>query len=235
MARGSRDLLSIIEADRSELPGRPGHAGAGLGLEEPQLLEGEDARAPRLPQDDDVPVRPRRRRQPVLVRVDVEGEGDVEGSDAKEVDQQAAVEATLSCATSIMSGANLIHDIGLLDHAEIASPEMMVLCDEIIAMLRAALQEIEVNDETLALDLIHEVGPGGHFLAEEHTLANFRKVWYPTMMDRSRLGTHAARELVSFTERLNRKTRVIIETHRPEPLPKEVQDEFRRRQKAWTG
>ncbi|MCK4283115.1 MAG: trimethylamine methyltransferase family protein [Candidatus Brocadiae bacterium] len=156
-------------------------------------------------------------------------------TDAKEVDQQAAVEAALSCATSIMSGANLIHDIGLLDHAEIASPEMMVLCDEIIAMLRAASQEIEVNDETLGLDLIHKVGPGGHFLAEEHTLENFRKVWYPTMMDRSRLGTHAAKELVSFTERLNRKTRNIIETHQPEPLPREVQDEFRRRQKAWTG
>jgi trimethylamine--corrinoid protein Co-methyltransferase len=156
-------------------------------------------------------------------------------TDAKEVDQQAAIEAALSCATSIMSGANLIHDIGLLDHAEIASPEMMVLCDEIIAMLRAATQEIEVSDETLGLDLIHKVGPGGHFLTEEHTLENFRKVWYPTMMDRSRFGTRAAKVLASFTERLNRRTREIIETHQPEPLPREVQEELERRQKAWTA
>ncbi len=155
-------------------------------------------------------------------------------TDAKEVDQQAAIEASLSCAAAITSGANLIHDIGLLDHAEIASPEMMVLCDEIIAMLRASTQEIEVDDETLGLDLIHKVGPGGHFLTEEHTVENFRKVWYPTMMDRSRLGTRAGKELAPFTERLNRKTREIIETHQPEPLPKEVQEGFKRRQKAWT-
>jgi trimethylamine--corrinoid protein Co-methyltransferase len=156
-------------------------------------------------------------------------------TDAKDVDQQAATEAALSCATSIMSGANLIHDIGLLDHAETASPEMIVLCDEIIAMLRAATQAIEVNNETLALDLIQRIGPGGHFLAEDHTLRNFRKVWYPTMMDRTRLGTDAAKGLAPFTERLNQKTRSIIETHQPAPLPREVQEEFGRRQKAWTS
>jgi len=102
-------------------------------------------------------------------------------------------------------------------------------------MPRASTQEIEVNDETLVLDLIHKVGPGGHFLAEDHTLEDFRKVWYPTMVDRSRLGTRAANELVSFTERSDRKTREIIETHQPKPLPKEVQEEFKRRQKAWTA
>ena len=121
-------------------------------------------------------------------------------SDAKIVDQQAAIEATLSCHCAALSGANLIHDIGFLDHAVVVSAEMMVLCDEIIAMIKQTLSQFDVMENDMIIDLIDKVGPGGNYLAEEHTLANFRKNWSPTLMDRTRFEEAQTQQTISFSE-----------------------------------
>lgn len=96
-------------------------------------------------------------------------------SDAKMLDQQAALECALSCLMAALSGANLIHDVGVLDHCTIISLEIMVLTNEIIGMIDQIMKGIEVSQETLALDLIDRIGPGGNYLAEEHTVRHFRK------------------------------------------------------------
>ena len=77
---------------------------------------------------------------------------------------------------SALTGANLVHDSGWLDHGSVASPAYMVLVNEVLHMVSQYMRGIPVSDTTLAVDLIDHVGPGGHYLQEEHTLNHFRQV-----------------------------------------------------------
>lgn len=154
-------------------------------------------------------------------------------SDAKfHDDPQAVIEATFSCLSSALSRANLVHDLGLLDHSAVISPNYLVLVDEILSMVNHYIRGILVNSETLALDLIDRVGPGGHYLEEEHTMRHFRDVWYSQLFDRTNYDewlNHGARH---FTERLSEKTRKMMD-QTTEPLPTEIIKEMDRMEKQW--
>jgi trimethylamine--corrinoid protein Co-methyltransferase len=154
-------------------------------------------------------------------------------SDSKLCDQQAAIESALTVYTAALSGANLVHDTGLLESAMTLSLEMMVMTDEIIGRVRKIMGGFEINKETLALDVINRVGPGGHFLAEEHTLEHFRKAWYPTVSDRRRFDDWVAEGSLSMGDRLNGKVKEIIRTHRCEPLGEDVVKELAKLEKSW--
>jgi trimethylamine--corrinoid protein Co-methyltransferase len=142
-------------------------------------------------------------------------------SDAKTVDQQAAVEATASILMSLLGGANLVHDVGYIESGMTSAFEMIVLSDTIIEMGRAMLKEIEITPETLALDVIDRVSQEGSYLDEDHTLAHFREVWYPGpgLIDRERFPAWEAAGRTSAGDRLNRRVLEILETHRPAALP----------------
>ncbi|MFB3882988.1 MAG: trimethylamine methyltransferase family protein, partial [Armatimonadota bacterium] len=108
-------------------------------------------------------------------------------SDAKVLDEQAAIESTISVAMAALSGANLVHDVGYLEAGLVGSFDMLVMSDEIIGMVKRIIGGVTVDDEHLATDLIDRVGPGGNFLAEEHTLNHFKsEFWFPKLIDRSR-------------------------------------------------
>jgi trimethylamine--corrinoid protein Co-methyltransferase len=140
-------------------------------------------------------------------------------SDAKVLDEQAAAEAMLSVLMAKLTGANLIHDVGYMESGLTTSFEMIVLADELIAMSNSLVGGIEVSDETLMLDELHEVGPGGHFLNTDATMARFHDFWYPELMSREIRETWLERGGTTLGERLNEKARTIIKEHRPEPLP----------------
>jgi trimethylamine--corrinoid protein Co-methyltransferase len=141
-------------------------------------------------------------------------------SDAPAVDCQLASEVTFSCLASALSGAHLIHDIGLPYHASRVFAEGFVLADEIIAMVRSFLKGLRLDEYALAVELIDRVGPGGHFLAESHTLDNFRRVWHPQLFDRSMKGGADSGE--AFARRLSERTRQLLATHQPRPLAPEA-------------
>jgi len=147
-------------------------------------------------------------------------------SDAQTFDGQAMLEATSSCVMAALTGANLIHDVGLLGNATVVMPEMIVATDEIIGMVRHMLDEVSVGEPTLALDVIREVGPGGEFVTHPHTLRHFRDVWYPELLYRG--GAKAWSESVpeTFEQRVNARTRELMETHRPKPMPDEAIDQI---------
>jgi trimethylamine---corrinoid protein Co-methyltransferase len=105
-------------------------------------------------------------------------------SDAKFIDEQAIAEVTMELMSTILSRANLVHDVGVMDHCNSVSPEMVVFVDEMISGLRVYERGIDLGDLPEALDVIAKVGPGSHFLSEEHTLQNFKKVWYPALLSR---------------------------------------------------
>jgi trimethylamine--corrinoid protein Co-methyltransferase len=119
-------------------------------------------------------------------------------------------------------GADLIHDVGLLGNATVVVPEMIVATDEIVAMVRHLLAEVAVDGEAMALDVIADVGPGGEYVTHDHTLTHFREIWYPELLFRSGDKAWLGGDQASFEERVNSRTRELMETHQPEPLPEET-------------
>jgi trimethylamine--corrinoid protein Co-methyltransferase len=107
-------------------------------------------------------------------------------TDAHLMDHQAAVEIAISMMMAGLSGGNLVHNLGYIDVGITSSLESVYLGNEVISIVRRILQGIEVNEETLAKDLIIQVGPGGHYLSELHTVKHFRKeFWFPTLFVRN--------------------------------------------------
>jgi len=139
-------------------------------------------------------------------------------SDAKTMDEQAAAEAMQSVLMAKLTGANLIHDVGYMESGLSTSFEMIVLTDELIAMTNRLMNGIEVTEETLMLDELHEAGPGGHFLNTEATMAHFRDFWYPDLLSREIRETWEERGRLTLGDRLTEKVQTIISNHRPEPL-----------------
>jgi trimethylamine--corrinoid protein Co-methyltransferase len=143
-------------------------------------------------------------------------------TDAKVLDEQAAAEAMLSVLMAKLSGANLIHDVGYVESGLTTSFEMIVLTDELVTLADNLMKGIEINDETLMLDEIHAVGPGGHFMDTDMTLKHFRDFWYPGLLDRGRRDQWLAEGATTLGQRLNARVREIIKEHRPKPLEAEV-------------
>jgi len=153
-------------------------------------------------------------------------------SDAKFPDPQAAAEAAFSCLSSALSGANLVHDCGLLDHGSIASPAHMVLVNDVLHMVNQFMKGVPVNEETLAVDVLDHVGPSGHFLQEEHTMRHFRDIWYSKLFDRTVEDEWLSTGGKRFEERLREQTKKVME-HKPGPIPSEVLTEMDKMEKHW--
>jgi trimethylamine--corrinoid protein Co-methyltransferase len=111
-------------------------------------------------------------------------------SDAKQVGVQAAYESSMSSLLVAMSGANYIHDIaGLMEEDLTVSYGKLVMDNEILGMCQRVLRGIDVNDETLAVDLMIDKGPGKDFLAEEHTVRHMRNEFFvPRLANREKRG-----------------------------------------------
>jgi trimethylamine--corrinoid protein Co-methyltransferase len=146
--------------------------------------------------------------------------GTAGASEAKTLDLQAAIESTFQVVVSGLSAATLIHDVGFLDCAEIGSLESLVMNDEIISMSRWLTRGIEVSDETLMLDLIDEVGPGGEFISAKDTARRCRlEIWQPNLMDRQAWALWEAEGATTTAQRIRRRLVDILQNHQPPPLP----------------
>ena len=159
--------------------------------------------------------------------------GTAGATDAKFPDTQAGAEAAFSLLSAALIGANLVHDAGSwLDHGSLASPAFMVLVNEILYMVNQYMRGISVDDESLAIDLIDKIGPGGHYLNEDHTMEHFRDVWYSDLFDRKVYDVWLEEGGKKFEQRLQDKTTTLME-HQPEPLPQDVLNEMETMQKHW--
>jgi trimethylamine--corrinoid protein Co-methyltransferase len=137
-------------------------------------------------------------------------------SDAKTLDEQAAVECSVSSYLQVFSGTDLIHDVGFIESGMTTSFDVLVLTDEVIQTVKRFFNGMEIDEAHLALDVIHKVGPGGHFLSESHTLENFRKeYWLPGLMDRDNYETWREKGSMNFSERIKEKVKSILNNHRP--------------------
>jgi trimethylamine--corrinoid protein Co-methyltransferase len=148
-------------------------------------------------------------------------------SESKLVDQQAGIEAALTLMANALAGSHLVHDLGYLESGLTGSLAQLAICDELVSWIRTSLTEIEINEETLALDVIDEIGPDGHFIDSEHTLAHFRERWYPTLIERYNYESWLTRGGQDLGQRAAARVDEILAEHQPEPLPADVRERLR--------
>jgi trimethylamine--corrinoid protein Co-methyltransferase len=107
-------------------------------------------------------------------------------TDSKCVDAQAGLEISATLLMGALSGADIFGHFGIAGVDQASSLEMLVFQHEAIEYIERIMRSFTIDKETLALDLIDSVGPGGTFIAEEHTVNHFRReVWMPDFLDRS--------------------------------------------------
>jgi len=145
-------------------------------------------------------------------------------SDSKVVDAQAGIEMTFSILTNFLARATLVHDVGYIEYGSTSSMEMLVIADEIIRMTRFLVDGLAVNETTLALDAIARARPGGGFLADDHTLDNWKWAqWRPALIDRNRYDRWVKLGRKDMFTRANERAREILAEHEVPPLPEEAE------------
>jgi trimethylamine--corrinoid protein Co-methyltransferase len=159
--------------------------------------------------------------------------GTAGATDSKFCDAQAGAEAAMQCLSSGIIGSGLIHDCSSwMDHGSLVSPEFMVLVNDIVDNVQHYMKGIPISKETLALDLIDRVGPGGNYLQEKHTMAHFKEIKYSELFDRTILQKWEAAGKKTMEQRLQELTLKKMEI-KPEPIPAEIEKEFDEMQKSW--
>jgi trimethylamine---corrinoid protein Co-methyltransferase len=150
--------------------------------------------------------------------------GTAGASDAKTLDLQAAIESTTQALLSGFSGATLVHDVGFLDSGDCGSLGMLVMTDEIIGMARRMMRGLEVTDDTLALDLIDRVGPGGEFMSATETARRCRsELWTSSLFERGPWAQWQAAGATTLADRVQERVMALVDAHQPSPLPARAQ------------
>ncbi|MBE3123508.1 MAG: trimethylamine methyltransferase family protein, partial [Planctomycetes bacterium] len=146
-------------------------------------------------------------------------------TDSKVVDAQAGIEASVTIMTALMARTNLNHDVGYIEYGSTSSMAMLVMADEIIRELRFWMEGVEVSERTLAREAIHRAKPGSGFLADDHTLQNWRWAqWRPALIDRTRYDRWVEQGSRDMTTRANERARAILAEHVVAGLPPEVEE-----------
>jgi len=147
---------------------------------------------------------------------------------AKTPGDQAVLEYFTGCVGPMLAGADLMCGVGLLEDSTCLYLEQIVVDDEIIGVISRLIRGEWADEETLALDVIRSVGPGGNFLAQRHTLAHLKtENFMPTLIDRRSFDAWSANGAKTLVDRAREKTKWILENHEVPPLPPDVQRDLR--------
>ncbi len=157
-------------------------------------------------------------------------------TDSKVLDQQCGMEATISLLTALLHGANIVHDIGFMDAGLQGSLQMIAICNDTLGFIRAMTRGVAVNDETLALDVIEELGPTGSYLGHEHTLRHFKEPYYSKLADKNPYAVWQKRGGTSMEQRAGKMVDDILAKHKPQALPADIQRDIKKivaREQEW--
>ncbi|MDO9129769.1 MAG: trimethylamine methyltransferase family protein [Anaerolineales bacterium] len=144
---------------------------------------------------------------------------------AKEPNWQAGIENSLSTFMACVAMSDMLLGVGLLHGSRIWSYAQMMMDCEIFSIIHKTMQGIVVDDETLALDTIAAVGPGGNFLSQKHTLKHMRDIFLPRFMDRRPYNEWEAKKDDARDWALT-EAREILATHQPDPLDPKLSAEL---------
>jgi trimethylamine--corrinoid protein Co-methyltransferase len=144
--------------------------------------------------------------------------------DAKAPDAQASYESMMNLLMARLSGINFVlHSAGILESYNCMSYEKFIIDDEMCGMVKRIQRGYDVKPDTLAFDIIKDVGPGGHFLDKDHTLEHFRSELYqPHLSNRDDFVSWQANGSPQNIETANRKYKEILETYEAPELPADI-------------
>jgi trimethylamine--corrinoid protein Co-methyltransferase len=150
-------------------------------------------------------------------------------NNSKVADAQAAYETQMSLWPAVLAHANLIlHSAGWLEAGLVCSLEKFILDVEGLGMMHRFLAGVEVTDETLALDAIAEVGPGGHHFGTAHTLARYQSEFYlPLVSDRQNYEAWQENGSLDAARRANRVAQELLESYERPSLDAAVDEALR--------
>lgn len=149
-------------------------------------------------------------------------------TDSKVLDQQAGAECALGLLFPLINGANIIHDIGFMDAGMQGSLQLMAIADDLLGWLRAATRGVQVTDDTLAMDVVEELGPDGDYLSHDHTYRHFKDAYYSKLADRQIYSAWQDAGSLSMADRAAAKVDELLSKHEPEPLSADLQNKLDR-------
>ena len=149
-------------------------------------------------------------------------------TDSKIHDEQAAYERATAALLAALGGPSMIStQFGAVNSLIDASYEQTMIDDEIAGMISRALSGVQVNEETMAVDLIAKVGPGGHYLGQRHTKDLFLKEHYlPRLADRNSRDKWKKEGAKDIAKRARERAEEILRAHQPAPLEDDVRKEL---------
>jgi len=147
------------------------------------------------------------------------------GVEAKVPDAEAASEAMMNMLLNALAGMTLSQSLGTLAFGMYGSQEMVVICNELVSMIRRVLEPVVVNEDTLAIDAIRQVGPGGSFLEHDHTIRHFRKeLYFPKLFQRQTIDEWVRGGSKMIHETAHSHVLDILSEAKPIELPAGVDD-----------
>jgi len=151
-------------------------------------------------------------------------------TDAHEPDRwQTGKDNTIDALLVCLHGPELLPDFGLLEAYTLLYPEKILFDNEIFNSVKAISEGVRVDSETLAIDEIIAVGPGGHFLNREYTRKKLRELWQPGIIHQ---WSPKDRDFHNPQDAAVEKIKWILKNHRPKPLDEKVKRELKRIMKS---
>ena len=155
--------------------------------------------------------------------------GTASATDSKTLDFQAGYEKTLILAMAALGGVNKIFYPGTMEGALTVSKEGLVLDDEIAAAVYRLLAGIRVEEATLAVDVVNQVGPGGHFLKQRHTMQFLTgEHFLPKLANRQTREKWQESGGKNMADKARESVEKILAEHKPDPLPPTAEAELER-------
>jgi len=142
-------------------------------------------------------------------------------------DAQAAHEKTITSLLPALAGANLIYGMGMLESGVTWCHEQFMIDNDIVKMIKHAIQGIAVQDDTLATELVKRAHEIKDFLHQKHTVQHMREQSKSKLIDRTSRGTWEAKGGTDMTQRAREEVKRILTTHQVDPLSDDVKKTLR--------
>ncbi|MFC1950157.1 trimethylamine methyltransferase family protein [Chloroflexota bacterium] len=144
-------------------------------------------------------------------------------TDSPIADGQSMIEKTLNTLLPALAGANIVKGAGYIENVYTADPVQLVIDNDILGMTYRLLQGFEVSDNTLGVDALARVGPGGNFLTDKHTLKYFKSEYSkPHVFNRMARDIWQQAGAKDVVDNAKQRAKTILREHKPAPLAKDV-------------
>lgn len=142
------------------------------------------------------------------------------GTDNGELDQISMFDKSTQYYSALLTGTNMNFAMGAYESGSCCRHADLVLADEMISYLKVLTAGMEISEETLAEEVIREVGPGGAFMAKDHTIDHIYDFWQADVL---KPRTSTAKDQRTLEERLNDRVCEILREGTKHPLPEKTQ------------